>query len=63
MIKIVDIQKELDGIKREIRVAMKYCERLSNELINSFIDNFYGVKTPDGIINKIVGFVKSKRKN
>lgn len=61
IMKNVDIQKEFEDIRREISVAMRYWERLSNEIINSFTENFYGAKASDGIINRIVGFVKSKR--
>lgn len=61
IIKNVNIQKELEGMREEIRVAMRYWERLSNEIISGFIESFHRERPSDGLINKIVHLVKSKK--
>lgn len=63
MIKNVDIQREIDDIRKEIRIAMRYWERVSNEIISGFIENFYHGKTSGRFIDRLVEFVKLKRKN
>lgn len=57
----VDIQKELEDIRREIRVAMRHWERVSNEIIGGFIDNFHRGRASNGIIDRIVGLVTSRK--
>ncbi|KAH9411385.1 cytidylyl transferase-like [Ordospora pajunii] len=61
IIKNVDIQKELDDIRWEIKVAMKYWEKISNEVISGFIDSFYHNKASNKFLNRLVGFVKHKK--
>lgn len=63
IIKNVDIQREIDDIRKEIRIAMRYWERVSNEIISGFIENFYHGKASSGIIDRLVEFVKLKRKH
>ncbi|CAD25880.1 CHOLINE PHOSPHATE CYTIDYLYLTRANSFERASE [Encephalitozoon cuniculi GB-M1] len=63
MIKNVDIQREIDDIRREIRIAMRYWERVSNEIISGFIENFYHGKSSNRFIDRLVGLVKLKKEN
>jgi cytidyltransferase-like protein len=58
----VDIQKEIDDIRKEISVAMRYWEKMSNDFINSFIQSFHRKSDSSSLIDRIVGLVRLKRK-